>query len=80
MTNKPIVKISERSVKSVRSYRPQDLSVLDRLTCKTIEVLTYGQQTYSTVKISERSVKAVRSYRPQDLSVFDRLTCKTIEV
>ena len=46
MVNKPTVKISERSVKAVRSYRPQDLSVLDRLTCKTIEVLTYGQQTY----------------------------------
>ena len=54
MAIKPSVKISERSVKAVRSYHPETLqrkiiitnSILDRLTCKTIEVLTYGQQTY----------------------------------
>ena len=46
MSNTPTVKISERSVKAVRSNRPQDLSILDRLTCITLEVLTYGQQSY----------------------------------
>ena len=46
MANKHTVKILERLVKAVRSYCPQDLSILDRLTCKTKEVLTYGQQIY----------------------------------
>ena len=52
MADQPTVKVSGGSVKAVRSYQRTKKKVamnawlLDRLTYKTIEVLTYGQQTY----------------------------------
>ena len=52
MADQPTVKVSGGSVKAVRSYRRTKKKVamntwlLDRLTCKTTKVLTYGQQTY----------------------------------
>ena len=81
MANKPSVKISERSVKAVRSYHPETLqrkiiitnSILDRLSCKIIEVLTNGQQTYceNFRKISKGSQKLSSprpfSFEPTDL-------------
>ena len=78
MVDQPTVKVSGGLVKVVRSYRRIKKKVamnawpLDRLTCKSIEVLTYGQQNYcqNFRKIGKGSQK-LSSSRPLSFGPTD---------